>query len=119
MATPARGTSFGHSAAMSIASRFVFASAIAFTLSTSAATTFAREFNVAQGHLLRLDAGARQLVIRTEQGSQLQCTVTGETRLVGGASLNALPAMTRLTVHYAKDEFEFVATQIEVHELPF
>lgn len=106
---------------MSIVKRFVFLSAVAFTLLTSvAATTFAREFNVAQGHLLRLDPAARKLVIRTERGSQLQCTVTSETRVVGaGASLNGLPAMTRLTVHYAKEDLEFVATEIEVHELPF
>lgn len=80
----------------------------------------AREYNMAQGQLLRVDASAHKLVIRTEQGSQLQCTFNGDTRVTGVSSdIAALQTMTRLTVHYAKDQMEYVATAIEVHAGPF
>lgn len=84
------------------------------------AVTAARELDMASGQLLRLDTAARTLVIRSDRGTQLQYTVTGETRVVGaGDSLGALPVLTRLTVHYAKDETGLVAMEVEVHELPF
>ncbi len=103
---------------MTIAKRFAFCCVLVTVLGS--VTTFAREYNRAQGLLLRLDTGAKKIVIRTQQGSQLQCTITGETRITGaGDSLRGLPTMTRLTVHYAKEEMEFVATEIEVHGLPF
>ena len=80
-------------------------------------STSAREDNIAQGQLLRVDTNARKIVIQTEQGSRMQCTFNGETRVTGSSgSITSLPAMSRLTVHYAKDQMEFVATEIEVHE---
>lgn len=80
----------------------------------------ARDFNRAEGQVLRVDASARKIVIRTEQGGQLQCTYTGETRIVGGPDhVTALPLLTPVTVHYAKEQLEFVAMEIQVHRAPF
>jgi hypothetical protein len=80
-------------------------------------TLAARDYNRAEGQLLRVDANAKKIVIRTEQGSQLQCTFTGETRVIGGPEqVTALTLLTPVTVLYAREQLEFVATEIEVHQ---
>ena len=93
--------------------------ALALTCFAGSSTVSARDDNRAEGQLLRVDANAKKIVIRTEQGSQLQCTFTGETRVIGGPDrVTALPILTAVTVHYAKEPLEFVATSIEVHAQP-
>jgi hypothetical protein len=104
---------------MSIAKRLSLVVLVLMWL-TSPSFLSARDYNRAEGQLLRVDAGARKIVIRTEQGSQLQCTFTGETRVIGASDeITALPALTHLTVHYSKEQMEYVATEIEVHTAPF
>lgn len=101
---------------MQITRRFLCSIFLSATLCGSV-TTFAREENVAQGQLLRLDSSAHKMVIRTAQGSQIQCTYNGQTRVVGaGANVADLPTMSRVTVHYAKVDMAYVATTIEVQE---
>ena len=93
---------------------------LALTCLAGPSSLSARDYNRAEGQLLRVDANARKIVIRTEQGSQLQCTFTGETRVIGGPNqVTALPVLTPVTVHYAKEQLEFVATEIEVHPQPY
>jgi hypothetical protein len=93
---------------------------LALTSLISPAPLSARDYNRAEGQVLRVDASAKKIVIRTEQGSQLQCTFTGETRVVGSAEqITSLPLLTPVTVHYAKEQLEFVATEIEVHAQPY
>ncbi len=77
----------------------------------------AKQERVAEGQLLRLDRNARKLVILTATGSQLQCTYTVDTRVVGAWEHVAdVPAMARVKVHYAKDKVEYVATEIRVSD---
>ena len=101
---------------MPIVKRLSLLAAVALVLAGGVSTS-AREDNIAQGQLLRVDVSARKIVIQTEQGSRMQCSFNGETRVTGSnGSVTTLPTMSRLTVHYAKDQMEFVATEIEVHE---
>ena len=103
---------------MSTVKRLSFA-VLALTCLARPASLSARDYNRAEGQLLRVDANAKKIVIRTEQGSQLQCTFTGETRVVGGPQqVTALAVSTTVTVHYAKEQLQFVATEIEVHAPP-
>ena len=100
---------------MLIAKRLSFLVVVAVVLAGSV-SSFAREDNIAQGQLLRVDADARKIVIQTAQGSQLQCTFNGDTRVTGSTdSVKRLPAKSRLTVHYAKEDAQYLATEIEVH----
>ena len=78
-------------------------------------TLGAREFSIAEGKLLLVDTGARRIVVRTGQGA-LQCAFDANTRVTGVADrIDALTAMSLVTVHYASDERQAVATLIEVH----
>ena len=104
---------------MSIVKRLCFLAAVSVMLAGGVSTS-AREDNIAQGQLLRVDVNARKIVIQTEQGSQMQCSFNGETRISGSdGTIAELPAKSRLTVHYAKDQIAFVATAIEVHQRSF
>lgn len=104
---------------MPIAKRLCFLAAVAVMIAGGVSTS-AREDHIAQGQLLRIDVSAKKIVIQTAEGSRMQCSFNGETRVIGSdGTIAQLPAKSRLTVHYAKDQMEFVATEIEVHEFSF
>jgi hypothetical protein len=78
----------------------------------------AQERNVAHGQLLRLDRGAKRIVIRTETGSQMQFAYTSET-IVNGAddTVAGLGAQkgTAVSVKYEKQETRLLALEVDVH----
>jgi hypothetical protein len=100
---------------MNIAKR-VFRASLCATVLVASVPAFAQEFNIAEGRLLLVDAGAKRIVIETAQGSRLQCQFTGDTLVVGSdGSVLGIPATSQLTVHYEKGPKAFVATEIDVH----
>ncbi len=104
---------------MSIVKRFTLAVLVT-TAWAGASPVAAREYHIASGRLLQLDASARRIVIRTGQGSQAQYSFNGDTRVVGAADdIADLTALSHITVHYAQESMELVATVIEVHGQPF
>jgi hypothetical protein len=75
--------------------------------------------SIAQGQLLRVDAGAKTFSIRTTQGALMQFSYTDETKVVGAdENVAGLATMsgTDVTVHYTKKQQENVAMQIEVQK---
>jgi YD repeat-containing protein len=79
----------------------------------------AQEPSVAQGQLVRVDANAKTIAIRTPQGTQMQFSYTDDTKVIGAdESVAGLATMAGadLTVHYTKKQQDNVATQIEVRK---
>jgi hypothetical protein len=86
-------------------------------LIVGAMPTRAQEPSIAQGQLMRVDANARMIAIRTSEGSQMRFSYTDDTKVIGadeGVSGLATMAGTDVTIHYFKNQTENVATQIEV-----
>jgi YD repeat-containing protein len=74
---------------------------------------------IAEGQLLKVDANARTVAIRTAEGTQMQFTYTEDTKVTGaGESVSGLATMagTEVTVHFIKKQQDNVATQIEVRK---
>jgi YD repeat-containing protein len=79
----------------------------------------AQEPSIAQGQLVRVDANAKTIAIRTPQGTQMQFSYTDDTKVTGAdESVAGLATMAGadLTVHYTKKQQDNVATQIEVRK---
>ena len=79
--------------------------------------TRAQEPSIAQGQLMRVDANARMIAIRTSEGAQMRFSYNDDTKVIGadeGVSGLATMAGTDVTIHYFKNQTENVATQIEV-----
>ena len=78
----------------------------------------AQEPSIAQGQLLKVDANAKTIEIRTAQG-EMQFSYTDDTKVTGAnekvAGL-ATMAGTNVTVHYTVKQQDKVATQIEVQK---
>ena len=91
--------------------------AIAATLTLSTVASIAAEgvHSIAEGQLLRLDAPAHRLVIRTATGSQIQFEYTNSTLVRGAAgSVDRLDAGAQLSVRYERQETRMLATQVDV-----
>ena len=81
----------------------------------------AQEPSIAQGQLLKVDANAKTVAIRTVEGTQMQFSYTDDTKVTGaGESVAGLATMagTDVTVHFIKKQQDSVATQIEVRKKP-
>jgi hypothetical protein len=79
----------------------------------------AQEPSIAQGQLLKVDANAKTVAIRTAEGTQMQFSYTDDTKVTGeGESVAGLATMagTDVTVHFIKKQQDNVATQIEVRK---
>ena len=79
----------------------------------------AQEPSVAQGQLVKVDANAKTIAIRTAQGNQMQFSYTEDTKVTGAdESVAGLATMAGadLTVQYTKKQQDNVATQIEVRK---
>jgi hypothetical protein len=86
-------------------------------LMVGSVTALAQESSIAQGQLLKVDANAKTIAIRTPQGAQMQFSYTDDTKVTGAdESVAGLATMAGadLTVHYTKKQQDNVATQIEV-----
>lgn len=80
----------------------------------------AQEPSIAQGQLVKVDAGTRMITIRTTQGAQMQFAYTADTKVIGadeGVAGLATKAGTDVTVHFVKEQ-DNVALQIEVQKKP-
>ena len=79
--------------------------------------TFAQEQSAAQGQLMKVDATAKTIAIRTAQGSTMQFSYTDETKVVGadeGVAGLATQSGANVSVTFVKKGQDNVATQIEV-----
>jgi hypothetical protein len=79
----------------------------------------AQEPSIAQGQLLKVDANAKTIAIRSAPGAQMQFSYTEDTKVVGadqGVAGLATMSGTDVTVQFVKKGQENVATQIEVHQ---
>lgn len=77
----------------------------------------AQEPSIAEGQLLRVDANAKTLMIRTADGTQMQFIYTDDTTVTGADdSISGLATMTgaAVTVSYMKKQQDNIATNIEV-----
>jgi hypothetical protein len=99
-------------------SLLVFAAVL---LVLGAMPALAQEPTVAQGQLVRVDANAKTIAIRTAQGADMLFSYNEQTKVSGaGDSVAGLATMTgtELTIHFTKRQQENVATQIEVAKKP-
>jgi YD repeat-containing protein len=88
-------------------------------LMVGSVTALAQESSIAQGQLVKVDANAKTIAIRTPQGTQMQFSYTDDTKVTGAdESVAGLATMAGadLTVHYTKKQQDNVATQIEVRK---
>ena len=72
---------------------------------------------VTEGELVRIDATAKMLSIRTAQGADMQFRYTEETKVIGadkGVAGLATMAGTQVRVSHTKQGADNVASQIEV-----
>ena len=79
----------------------------------------AQEPSVAQGQLVKVDANAKTIAIRTAQGAQMQFGYTDDTKVTGAdESVAGLATMAGadVTIHFTKKGQDNVATQIEVRK---
>jgi hypothetical protein len=79
----------------------------------------AQEPSIAQGQLLKVDANAKTLAIRSTQGAQMQFSYTEDTKVVGadqGVAGLATMSGADVTIQFVKKGQDNVATQIEVHQ---
>jgi hypothetical protein len=79
----------------------------------------AQEPSIAQGQLLKVDATAKTIAIRSAQGAQMQFSYTEDTKVVGadqGVAGLATMSGADVTVQFVKKGQDNVATQIEVHQ---
>jgi hypothetical protein len=77
----------------------------------------AQEPSIAEGQLLRVDANAKTLMIRTADRTQMQFIYTDDTKVTGADdSISGLATMTdaAVTVSYIKKQQDNIATKIEV-----
>jgi hypothetical protein len=91
----------------------------AVVLMIGAIPALAQETSIAQGQLLKVDANARTVAIRTVEGTQMQFNYTDDTKVTGtGESVAGLATMagTDVTVHFIKKQQDNVATRIEVRQ---
>jgi uncharacterized protein YabE (DUF348 family) len=89
----------------------------AILLMVGAISAVAQEPSIAEGQLLRVDANAKTLVIRTADGTQMQFIYTDDTKVTGADdSISGLATMTGadVTVSYMKKQQDNVAVKIEV-----
>jgi hypothetical protein len=78
---------------------------------------FAQEQSTAQGQLMKVDATAKTIAIRTDQGALMQFSYTDDTRVVGadqGVAGLATQAGVNVSVQFVKKGSDNVATRIEV-----
>jgi hypothetical protein len=79
----------------------------------------APEPSVAQGQLLKVDATARTIAIRSAQGAQMQFSYTEDTKVVGadqGVAGLATMSGANVTIQFVRKGQDNVATQIEVRQ---
>ena len=79
----------------------------------------APEPSIAQAQLLKVDATAKTIAIRSAQGAPMQFSYTADTKVVGadqGVAGLATMSGADVTVEFVKKGQENVATQIEVHQ---
>jgi len=79
----------------------------------------APEPSIAQGQLLKVDANAKTIAIRSAQGAPVQFSYTEDTKVVGadqGVAGLATMSGADVTVQFVKKGQDNVATQIEVHQ---
>jgi hypothetical protein len=73
----------------------------------------------AQGQLLKVDATAKTIAIRSAQGAQMQFSYTEDTKVVGadqGVAGLATMSGADVTVEFVKKGQDNIATEIEVHQ---
>jgi hypothetical protein len=90
---------------------------VAVLLMIGAIHAVAQEPSIAEGQLLRVDANAKTLMIRTADGTQMQFIYTDDTIVTGADdSISGLATMTgaAVTVSYLKKQQDNIATNIEV-----
>jgi hypothetical protein len=78
-----------------------------------------QEPSIAQGQLLKVDANAKTIAIRSAQGVQMQITYTDDTKVVGadqGVAGLATMSGADVTVRFVKKGQDNIATQIEVQQ---
>jgi hypothetical protein len=78
-----------------------------------------QEPSIAQGQLLKVDANAKTIAIRSAQGAQMQFNYTDDTKVVGadqGVAGLATMSGADVTVHFVKKGQDNIATQIEVQQ---
>ncbi len=76
---------------------------------------------MAQGQLVKVDAVAKTVAIRTTEGSQMQFTYTADTKVDGadeGVEGLATKAGTDVIVHFTKKGSENIATEIAIVKKP-
>jgi hypothetical protein len=86
-------------------------------LMVGAVPALGQEPAIAQGQLVRVDANAKTIAIRTAEGAPMQFSYTADTKVTGveeGVAGLATMAGTDVTIRYVKKEQDNVATQIEV-----
>jgi hypothetical protein len=89
----------------------------AVVLLVGAMPLLAQEPSTAQGQLMKVDATAKTIAIRTAQGATMQFSYNDDTRVVGadqGVAGLATRAGANLSVQFVKNGQDNVATQIEV-----
>jgi hypothetical protein len=75
----------------------------------------------AQGELVKVDADAKMIVIKSAEGAELQFAYTEKTEVAGaqdGVAGLATKAGTRVTVEYTEEGANKVATRIAVQAPP-
>ena len=90
---------------------------VAVLLMIGAIHAVAQEPSIAEGQLLRVDANAKTLMIRTADGTPMQFIYTDDTTVTGADdSISGLATMTgaAVTVSYMKKQQDNIATNIEV-----
>jgi hypothetical protein len=100
-------------------SRRAFLALAAVVLMVGVMPALAQEPSIAQGQLVKVDANAKTIAIRTAQGTQMQFSYTDDTKVTGAdESVAGLATMAGadLTIHYTKKQLDNVATQIEVRK---
>lgn len=73
--------------------------------------------NLVQGELLRVDIDAERFVVREPNGSEMELALSERTRLLGVDDIRdlALHAGSRVSVKFARDDGDKVATSVRVH----
>jgi len=96
---------------------------IAVVLMGWVAPTFAQQApapkaEVAMGELVRVDTAAKTISIRPEKGDPLVFTYNDATKVTGAGDVAGLATMAgaQVTVHFAKQGQNNVASQIEVQK---
>lgn len=89
----------------------------AVALLAGALPALGQEASMARGQLVRVDAKANTIDVRTTAGTDMQFRYTAETKVTGASEgVSGLATMTGadVTVHYAKQGQDNIATAIDV-----